>query len=464
MSAHAREHGTGARWTVEAAIDDGIVRVRADRSTRWFIMPDDGGSGLDDELRRFPGTTADTVDRREGLLVPRCAGGLLDAALRIRDGMAPPLALGLLDEVLELLSAAPAAPHGTSRVTRRALALDAAGAVVLLPGRTRAVAARTDSAELGEILHLALTGRTWEETGVPLALSAPEVPADVAQLVTDLLEDSVRLADPETLRARIRSLEPSRDRGFLPAEPGVAEDAAPTATLGADLVRELRGVPRAQSEAAADPPRRSVTRRSERRRTQRQSRSRMDRNRDRGRGRGRQLVLLAAGVGVCCGVVLMVRSLAGADASSPSGESGRAGATTEAVAEAGASEAAGAPVAGPSDPARAVVELTRQRAAAIAEGDDEALSSLTVPGSPAAAADAALPLTACAASCPPPRTLEVSEIEVLDVPDEGDAEDGARAAVGALMETEGAPDVPVVFVLERSGAQWLVHSVERARE
>src|SRR5690606_995044 len=172
---------------------------------------------------------------------------------------------------------------------------------------TRAVAARTDSAELGEILHLALTGRTWEETGVPLALSAPEVPADVAQLVTDLLEDSVRLADPETLRARIRSLEPSRDRGFLPAEPGVAEDSAPTATLGADLVRELRGVPRAQSEAAADPPRRSVTRRSERRRTQRQSRSRMDRNRDRGRGRGRQLVLLAAGVGVCCGVVLMVR-------------------------------------------------------------------------------------------------------------------------------------------------------------
>src|SRR5690606_366498 len=158
-------------------------------------------------------------DRREGLLVPRCAGGLLDAALRIRDGMAPPLALGLRDDVLELLSAAPAAPPGTSRGTRRASAHDAAGAVVLLPGRTRAVAARTDSAELGEILHLALTGRTWEETGVPLALSAPEVPADVAQLVTDLLEDSVRLADPETLRARIRSLEPSRDRGLLPAEP-----------------------------------------------------------------------------------------------------------------------------------------------------------------------------------------------------------------------------------------------------
>lgn len=165
MSAHAREHGTGAQWTHEAAIDDGIIRVRADRSTRWFITPDQPGTDVAEELHGFPSAAAGRVHDREGLLVPRCAGGLLDPALRVRGGMAPPLALGLLDEALELLTAAPAAPPGTSRVTRRALALDADGAVVLLPGRLRAAAARTDSAELGEILHLALTGRTWEEIG-----------------------------------------------------------------------------------------------------------------------------------------------------------------------------------------------------------------------------------------------------------------------------------------------------------
>ena len=85
MSAHAREHGTGAQWTHEAAIDDGIIRVRADRSTRWFITPDQPGTDVAEELHGFPSAAAGRVHDREGLLVPRCAGGLLGPALRGRD-------------------------------------------------------------------------------------------------------------------------------------------------------------------------------------------------------------------------------------------------------------------------------------------------------------------------------------------------------------------------------------------
>lgn len=464
MSAHAREHGTGAQWTHEAAIDDGIIRVRADRSTRWFITPDQPGTDVAEELHGFPSAAAGRVHDREGLLVPRCAGGLLDPALRVRGGMAPPLALGLLDEALELLTAAPAAPPGTSRVTRRALALDADGAVVLLPGRLRAAAARTDSAELGEILHLALTGRTWEETGVPLELTAPEVPSDVARLVTDLLEDTAGHMEPHSIRARICALGPSRDRGFLPAEPGVSEDAAPTATLGGDLVRELRGVPRAGRGAEAAPSSAGDSVRRERRRERRRpsTRAGRDRSRSPGRGRGRQIVVLAAGIGVCCGIILMIRSLTGADAIDPQAESLRTGATTGPVAGTDATDGAIVPTEDSADPASAVVALSRERALAIAEGDREALSALTVPGSPAAAADATMPLAACAAACPSPRALELTEIEVLEAPG-GDAEDdGARAAVGATMVTEGEPGVPVIFLLERADSGWLVHSVEHA--
>ena len=69
MSAHAREHGTGAQWTHEAAIDDGIIRVRADRSTRWFITPDQPGTDVAEELHGFPSAAAagSALHRQSGL-------------------------------------------------------------------------------------------------------------------------------------------------------------------------------------------------------------------------------------------------------------------------------------------------------------------------------------------------------------------------------------------------------------
>lgn len=464
MDAHA--DGTDTHWSDEVRIDDGIIRVRSGETVRWFIVPDASGATAEEEAALFPSTTVEVIDGDRGLLVPRCEGGLLDRALRERGGLAPALALGLLDEVVELLLSTPPAGERASRVTPRAFAFDARGAVTLLPGRTRDAAARTDAAELGEILHLALTGRTWEETGLPVGLTAPEVPVAVAALVTELLEDSVGALDLDALRVRIAALGPERDRGFRPAEPGVDEDSAPTATLGADLVRELRGAGRPETEAPARPRRaeRTAARPPVRRPRARIRKQREEREQQKPRGQrtrparwGRMSALALSVLGVCAGIVLLVQGVGGADVPNTRADA------PDTRAEAPHDQQS---AVGHEDPVEAVVELSRERADAIAEADRAALRGLTAPGSPAAAADAALALDECGGDCGDVRTLEVGDVQLLD-PEEGVADDsgtaeGDRAVVGATMSTDGGPATPVVFVLERSDGRWLVHSVERA--
>ena len=419
MDAHADD--TEARWSDEARIDDGIVRVRAGESVGWFIVPDAAGATAEAEAALFPSTTVEVIDGCRGLLVPRFEGGLVDRALRERGGLAPALALGLLDEVVELLQSAPSSGERASRVTVRAFAFDARGAVALLPGRVRDAASRTDSAELGEILHLALTGRTWEETGLPVALTAPEVPVTVAALVTELLEDAERAPDLESLRARIAALGPERDRGFRPAEPGVDEDSTPTATLGADLVRELRGGGGPEAEGPARPGR---TERTAARTPVRRTRARMRRQRERQKQRGhrerpirparwgRTSALALSGLGVCAGIVLLVQGVGGADARDTRAEGRQAPHAEEQHAEAQHPDASETeqPAVGHEDPVEAVVELSRERADAIAAADRAALRGLTAPGSPAAAADAALALDECGGDCGDVRTLEVGDV------------------------------------------------------
>ena len=464
MDAHA--DGTDTHWSDEVRIDDGIIRVRSGETVRWFIVPDASGATAEEEAALFPSTTVEVIDGDRGLLVPRCEGGLLDRALRERGGLAPALALGLLDEVVELLLSTPPAGERASRVTPRAFAFDARGAVTLLPGRTRDAAARTDAAELGEILHLALTGRRWEETGLPVGLTAPEVPVAVAALVTELLEDSVGALDLDALRVRIAALGPERDRGFRPAEPGVDEDSAPTATLGADLVRELRGAGRPETEAPARPRRaeRTAARPPVRRPRARIRKQREEREQQKPRGQrtrparwGRMSALALSVLGVCAGIVLLVQGVGGADVPNTRADA------PDTRAEAPQDQQS---AVGHEDPVEAVVELSRERADAIAEADRAALRGLTAPGSPAAAADAALALDECGGDCGDVRTLEVGDVQLLD-PEEGVADDsgtaeGDRAVVGATMSTDGGPATPVVFVLERSDGRWLVHSVERA--
>src|SRR5699024_3585791 len=199
-------------------------------------------------FRRGRRARGDRLARRErsvgagrgGLLVDRCEGGLLEAALRRRGGMPAPQALGVLDETLGLLDGSPAAPAGASRVAIRSVAVQRNGDLALIPARFRTGALRTDAAELGELLHLALTGSMWEETGLPLSETAPEVPAPVAALVTDLLDGTALTGGAvdrdgvAAMRARLARLGPTRGRGFLPAGAGVPAAAAPTGTRRPD--------------------------------------------------------------------------------------------------------------------------------------------------------------------------------------------------------------------------------------
>lgn len=509
--------GADRPWVVETEIDGELARVRAGELTRWFVRdgPVPGNSGTtvcESEASAWPHAAVARVDGRPGLLVPRCEGGLLVDALRRRGGMDASLALGVLDEALEVLEDAPAAPQGASRTSMRGFAVDGSGDIVVLPGRLRDAASRTDSAELGELLHLALTGRTWEETGLPLALTAPEVPVAVTSLVTDLLEGDDGDVDRTRLRVRIAALGPSRERGFLPAEPGVPDDAAPTGTLGSDVVSALRGARPGRADPDTSPrregaprsrPRSARSRRAER--TRRGSRT----------SRSRVRMTTASTIALCCagviaGVGLMIKGATGEaphaqprtgstaaelphsepSTEHPAASTGTPDAVTAATDEATeeSSAAAGSQDAATADdPLTAVVELSRLRAEAFADADGDALAGLTVPQSPAAVADAELDLDGCDGCVAAPGALEITDVHTVapsdvphdaedagrsdtgatdSVPGEGDGGgslvDGERAYVRATMRTEDSDPQQVLFVLERHRGAWRVHSVRAA--
>lgn len=527
MDADAARWSTGGDWAIDEQIDSALLRVRRDEETRWFAVVDSDAVG-EAESTVWPSVRGASVDGRAGLLVPRCEGGLLEDALRLRGGMSAALALGVLDEVLEVLETAPAAPCGGSRAAIRSFAVERGGGVVLVPGRFRDGATRSDAAELGELLHLALTGATWEETGLPVSETAPEAPAAVSGLVTDLLEGSVltggatvpaAIAD---LRARIGRLGPSRERGFLPAEPGVLEDDAPTGTLSPELVEALRTSPTRSARTSEShqvgsrlpgarvPDRPPQGRRSSRRRRSSEghrssrvptangdeARPRRDRRRaERGRRHGR----LATGILVLCAAAVAVGAvLMGTGAGSHAGDAEARHASSQPTPttpltptnpadptptppqppmqpsmpspSSAAPSEIGTHAAGPLD---AAVALTRARAEAFANGDADALAAVTVPGSPAAEADAQRTLGECAECAD---ALSLSDVGfAVDHESRGDESrgpgaeqdfeegqppaDGQRAHVRATMRSTGTAPVPVVLVLEWSDDQWRVHDV-----
>lgn len=488
MEAGASGMDTGGQWNVEEQIDPVLFRVRCGELTRWFALVDSDEVG-ESESTVWPHVHGASVGGRTGLLIPRCEGGLLDEALRRRGGMPAPHALGVIDEVLELLENAPAAPAGGSRAAIRSFAVKRSGDMTLVPGRFRTAAERSDSAELGELLHLALTGSTWEETGVPLSETAPEVPAAVCALVTDMLEGVMLTggvgehADVQELRARVARLGPSRDRGFIPAEPGVLEEDAPTGTLSPDVVVALRGAPpnasvvhgsRVRTSRPRDPQSPRVqTRSTDDARLHRPdaARTRRDRRRvERGRRHGRLSVgiLVACAACVAAGAVLMGTGAGEADPTPPppsplaQPSSGAGQVSPDATREPGAF---GARSSGPLD---AAVELTRARAEAFAVGDADALAAVTVPGSPAAEADSEQTLGECAGCAD---ALSLSDVGLAldqEAPgasgeqqyEEGQVPtEGQQARVHATMRSAGAEPISVVFVLEWFDEHWRVHNV-----
>lgn len=149
-------------------------------------------------------------------------------------------------------------------------------------------------------------------------------------------------------------------------------------------------------------------------------------------------------------------------------------------AEPGAPGSVGSPAAavvrgaGSTDPVTAAIRLTRDRAAALAEGDSPALAAVTVPGSPAAAADAVVAGEAWRRT-PTGGGVEVSEARLLDVapgtPTVARVAVTARAWVrtgepadrtgSAEPSPEPSPEsVTVVLVLNRTADGWRVSAVE----
>lgn len=458
MDAGASGASTAGQWIVEEQIDPDLFRVRCGERTRWFALVDSDAVG-EGETTVWPHVRGECVEGRTGLLVARCEGGLLEEALRRRGGMPASHALGVIDEVLELLETAPAAPAGASRTAIRSFAVERNGNVTLVPGRFRTAAARSDSAELGELLHLALTGSTWEETGLPLSDAAPEVPATVAALVTDLLEGTVLTrgtrdpADVEELRGRVARLGPSRDRGFMPAEPGVLEEDAPTGTLSPDVVVALRDPPTDGSRAHDSQTQRAQTRSAN------AARPRRDRRRvERGRRHGRLSIGILVACAACVGVGAVLIGTGAGEADVQHGTSR----------EASVLPPDPTPPPHSYGPLEAAVELTRARAEAFAVGDADALEAVTVPGSPAAEADSERTLGECAGCADALSLSDVGLASDRDAPTASGEEpfeeghppaEGQRARVHAMMRSAGAEPIPVVFVLEWYDDRWRVHDV-----
>lgn len=423
------EGETESGWAVEAELEPGLLRVSREGESRWFVRIGGGHADpvLAAEAAVWPGVRRMTAAPGPGLLVPRCRGGLLTHALRAHGGLPAAQALGVLEEAVEAVLAAPRTAAGWTRMTSGALALTESGRIAVVPGRLRAEAETTDSAACGEILHAALTGGPW--SGRPLAETAPAAPAAVRRLTEHLLAGTPA-AGLRTVLRRVRELDPQRERGFLPAEAGVAAEDAPTGVLDGQIVSHLRGARAgegghcstrkdARTRSRSGPPARSLP-------------------------SGRLRAVGAAGASAA---VL----LAGAWLLAPGmrGETSRTEGPGQTTAVPHAASSAEGDAASGADPAAAFAALTRERSAAVAAGDREALMALTVPGSPAAQADvdaAPLPCQDCG-------ELAVDDIRILD-----DSEPGA-AVLRARMRAGDGDWSEITIELREGEVGWQVHSV-----
>ncbi|GAA2105617.1 hypothetical protein [Brevibacterium salitolerans] len=425
-------------WVVEAEAGSGLLRVRRGAEIAWLSVPgEDGPVGeavLEAEAEAWGCQLAavdDAGGARTGLLVPRWSGGLLADVLRRRGGLPEGQALGVLEEALEAVLASPRPPGGHSRVSLYAFAVRNDGRIAVVPGRLRPEARTTDSAACGEILHAALTGREWADAGGPLSVTAPAADPRVRELTAALLESSASSPGLRGVLRRVRELGPDRARGFLPAEAGVEVDDAPTGVLAAEVVSRLREVPAESSAERRD--RHPATRAA------RSCRS----------GRVGRLVRRQwrSAAGAACAVLLGTGAWLVVAGSSDTGRSAETAAPAPA-------HSATPPETPRENPLEAFAALTQRRSAAVAAGDAEALARLTVPGSPAAAADAAVELT----PCPDCGEVKLEGLESVGDPASGEP-DPDTAHVRAWMRTGDGRWADVEVELRRHEGRWKVHAV-----
>ena len=119
------------------------------------------------------------------------SGGYLWDALRFYGALSEGQVTGVLLSVLEALHQAPATAAEYTCLHRWGFALDAQGVVHVVPHTERLRTEVNPRYELGEIAYMALTGRTWEESGVPL-VDVPHIETQAcADLISDLLDTAI---------------------------------------------------------------------------------------------------------------------------------------------------------------------------------------------------------------------------------------------------------------------------------
>ena len=283
-----------------------------------------------------------------------------------------------------------------------------------------------------------------DERGTP-GLAAPErvggarPPGDVyalAQLGLRLLGG----AGPEPAEARTRLI--ACLKGATAPEPKHRPSAA---QLARDVYRVCTPEPVTTPDAAVLTPialRRLAGQGAGTLRIRRGLRRHRDRARHRGPGRGRRPALLAAAA-VLAAIVTALAVCPGAEVSS--------------------STVVGEPVF--ADPVAAAVRLTRTRAAALAAGDLSALAQVTVPGSPAAHADAraALRLRQAGLAAVPVQVTVEHASRLLASDPGSQCPSCVRVALTASTAWPGAEPTaatPVVLVMQATRFGWRVSAVE----
>ncbi|MCD1284802.1 MULTISPECIES: hypothetical protein [unclassified Brevibacterium] len=500
-------------WEFQATVSDGIHRL-LDRqgAVTWGIEHD--GFDVDHPTAMGTAEVGLPTGTTEVLLVPPLPGGLVLDTVRSYQGLTEgelcTLFLGVFDELLTV-----AAPE--SRLCLQAIGLAADGRPRIIPGISQPPLSSNRRA-VGEMLYHASHGRPWAESLLPVNIALDRCSPALRALVAELLDESVP-AGPLTdtiaeVGEALRGLSAPSALPLLPAErdldPGQALTARLRAANGhspariADPAPDLHaaaqrgGSPDGPGEGSVigttSPGRRSRVgqapdsaarlREASRSGGVRTRRGRTETRRARpGRRhftnmlewaqaqatglagrltRGRRLPVILAVCLTLIGAAVLVQSLGEDESATPARSSTDAdpasgrdadSPTTATTASSGAGDAA---VPTDEDIVEVLAELCERRAAALSEGDGDALRELTVPGSTAALADELIDVAAFAGT---DYGIELSDVRVVEK-----TVDAVRASATMTSTAEGGDQTSfeptaVEFELTLKGSEWKISAV-----
>ncbi|WP_025778309.1 hypothetical protein [Brevibacterium sp. VCM10] len=466
-------------WEFQATIADDIHRVRdSDGRSAWGVVHRE----FDADHPRVLALAEVALPNgpRSLLIVPASPGGLVLDVVRAYQGLTEPELCTLFLGIVEQLRVC---TRPEERLALSSFALDAEGRPVIIPG-VRAPRATTPRRAVGEMIYHAVFGRPWAEALLPVDLALAESSSALRSLVAGLLDDAASDVGLETALAEaaesLRSLDRPAALPLVPAESATAPESALTARLRVasglrpsrgstgDIESNLgspapplRGGGVSPLRAGAKSSRRSRRKRAEaRRRLLTQILGALDSLRSRLRamalsrvlGRSTLLIGLAVSLTLLGGIVVWSSWSSSVSSIREETSSGQgSGPSPEQASSLGVDEVTGV-----------LTDLCESRAAALSDGDSEALQALTVPESAAAAADELIDPSAYADS---DYSIDIEDVTIV-------AADDDRVVASALMRSSaGSGDAlqefaaqSVEFELAKVEGRWLVAEVREITE